>query len=194
MVMEYKFNPEDFSLSEGWSKTTRKIDADVLAEKVAGYYRQKREMTKTEQRIYEKTLEIIKKDPEIQKLCKEYEAWDFDINNKRIPLQNRRDFLEVLGVLYAKIAKPHKDGRKSIPVTFNDKNSYEYIIEKIPPRDVLRRGIRDSSRGDRYEVSILNPAYAYYFDNNLPSLSMESTDSFLSGLITTCASGTIRKK
>lgn len=192
--MEYKFNTDDFSLSEGWSKVTRKIDADALAEKVAGYYRQEREMTKTEQRVYEKALEIIKKDPAIQSLCAEYDAWDFDIGHRGISLKERRDFLEVLGVLYAKIGKPHKDGRKSIPVTFSDQVFYDYIMEKMPTGDVLRRGTRDSSRGERYEVSITNPAYAYYFNNNLPALSMESSDSLMTGLITTCAAGTIRKK
>ncbi|MBU3897041.1 MAG: hypothetical protein KJ697_03875 [Nanoarchaeota archaeon] len=194
MVMEYKFNPEDFSLSEGWRKVVRKIDAEVLAEKVVGYCRQEREMTKTERRVYKKTLDIIQKDPEIQSICAEYDAWEFDIGHRGISLKDRRNFLDVLGVLYAKIAKPHKDGRKIIPVTFSDKNSYEYLMEKMPSGDVLRRATRDSSRGERYEFSILNPAYAYYFDNNLPSLSMESTDSLLSGLITTCASGTIGKK
>ncbi len=188
MVIEYRFDPENFNYSEAWELVTKEINVEKIGDKIKEYYEKTRGITYTEEAIYKKVLDILETNKELQQVEKQYDTWEFDV--RKLKTDDRMNFLRIQGLIYEKLSFPHADGRKTIQLNFEDKDKYEYMLENLSRKDVKKRKSDDHI----FRMTIRNPAFAYYFYHELPSLTKKEEDELFKGVITGAAIKTVKEE
>ena len=178
MNFKQKFDPSKFSYSEGWKSEEMKINLNGAADEITAQYYARRDIPLVTRNYIRRFTEDLKKS--MSESDKTYTEYSFDINSSKIRKADREQFLELLGMFFDRVSSPHSDRRKTIPLSIEDAQEFEYILEHLERQDRTVRKQRDA----RYELTILNPAFAYYFYNVLPPLSQDSRKALMRGVLT----------